>query len=1396
MRRKYAMSELMDKITLVQKQVGCTILEAKKYIELAEGDVDIAVALYYEANPTAKKEEPKEESQPEVKEELEAKPEEAPQEEAPVSEPAPVRRRRRRFPFFIFIIVGAVIALILSYAVIIPKAMGAHAGKLIKEGKYDEAVTLLDKDFMKFKDEKMLALAEAGQSFQNGNYESGIGYIARNGGKVEVDLDPNGGYTSRTHQTIQYVQYIYKTQYILERAEKDGYRFVGWHLIDFEINVDSFSADIKLKAGYELEYYYIEYHDVNPYEYDYPDLYTIEDNLTLTSPTREGYIFEGWSINDYSGPIVQSIPAGTYGYLDLYAHWTPIAFRVNLNADGGTLSQDYFDCYYGAFYELPIPTDKLNCYFDGWYLGDQKIENNAYWYWSTSSCELVAHWENYLTIKDGVVVNCLNTATNIEIPSDVTGIGGSAFSDCDRLETLVIPDGVTSIGEYAFYSCNSLKSVVIGSNVTTIGNYAFCFCNKLVSVIIPDSVTSMGEHAFYDCNSLKSVSLGSGLTTISPSAFQKCSSLESIVIPNSVVSIGNKAFEECSSLTSITLGNSLNEIGHYAFRGASLIKSIVIPDSVTSIGNGVFGGWSSLESITLPFVGMSASSTSYAYSLFGYVFGGDEFSGGVKTIQQYSNESNASFYIPHKLQTVTITGGNLGFGAFSNCNYLTSITLPNSVTSIGACAFKGCSSLTSLDIPNGVISIGQSAFADCSSLTGITLPNNLTSIGANAFANCKLFTSIVIPSNVTSIGAGALSGCSALESITIPFIGSSTSTYSSSGSFGYIFGTTPYDGASATRQYSDSTSFVEYYIPDSLTTVTVAGGKIGYGAFYNCTKLTTITLGDNVTSMGDYAFYNCSSLRDINMGSGITTLGKYTFANCSDLRTITLGSGLTNLGTYTFNDCSRLKTIVLSEGVTKLNNTLFTGCSALETINIPNSVVSVEDDTFPEPKGLNATNYDHAFYLGNESNPYLLLLYASQTYITSCEVHPNCKFIYNGAFKGCTNLTSLVIPDNVQYIGYGALEGCNSLASLTIPFVGATANENAGPNSCLGYLFGKNGSYGNIADQYYSATEHEEYYLPASLTSVTVTGGKVNYGAFSNCAFLEEVNLGANVTSIGANILYGCKALKKLSVTSISNLYLGEYFGKTEYVGSTKVTQNNVDYYIPSMLNEVTVLKGTIKTNAFANLTMLKTVTIGSEVTSISSAAFRGCSYLKTLTIPFIGSSNSSSGGYSSTVFGYIFGTTEFDNATATKQYYKSGSYSTFYIPNSLTSVTVTGGKLYYGSFNNCTHLDNVTISSGVGSTEDSDNVFSGCTYLSKVTIEGGVTNIGSYCFNNCTYLSTLYLPSSITNIEGYAFNNCGLITINYDGIKGSWNVITKNSNWNTSGHVAYIECTNGTITL
>ena len=353
--------------------------------------------------------------------------------------------------------------------------------------------------------------------------------------------------------------------------------------------------------------------------------------------------------------------------------------------------------------------------------------------------------------------NC-SGLTSITIPNSVTSIGNAAFRGCSGLTSITIPNSVVSIGYDAFYGCSSLTSFTIPNRVTSIGNDAFNGCSGLTFINIPNAITSIGNAAFSGCSGLTSIDIPNAVTSIGNAAFRGCSGLTSIIIPNSVTSIGNAAFSGCSGLTSIIIPNSVTSIGNAAFSGCSGLTSITIPNSVTSIDSNAFNesGW------------YNAQPSGLLY-LDNWLLGYKEIvpTGAIDIKDETKGIANYAFYNCFGLTSITIPNSvvSIGYDAFYGCSSLTSFTIPNRVTSIGNDAFNGCSGLTSIIIPNSVTSIGNAAFSGCSGLTSIIIPNSVTSIGNAAFSGCSGLTSITIPNSVTSIGDYAFSRCSGLADV-------------------------------------------------------------------------------------------------------------------------------------------------------------------------------------------------------------------------------------------------------------------------------------------------------------------------------------------------------------------------------------------------------------------------------------------------------------------------------------------------------------------------------------------------------------------------------------------------------------------------------------------------------
>lgn len=253
---------------------------------------------------------------------------------------------------------------------------------------------------------------------------------------------------------------------------------------------------------------------------------------------------------------------------------------------------------------------------------------------------------------------------------------------------------------------------------------------------------------------------------------------------------------------------------------------------------------------------------------------------------------------------------SIGYHAFAGCvTTLTSIVIPNSVTSIGEGAFLYCNSLASIEIPYSVTSIGLEAFYCCSILTNIKIPYGVESLEEYVFNGCVSLASIEIPDSVTSIEDAAFSHCSSLTSIEIP--NSVTS-----------IGSTAFFGCS---------SLTSIEIPNGVT-------SIMDGTFNGCSNLTSIEIPNSVTSIEESAFYNCSSLTSIELPGGVTSIEQRTFYNCRSLTSIEIPDGVTSIGLEAFYRCNSLESITIPSNVTSIDGNAFYECNSLMSINFGGTV--------------------------------------------------------------------------------------------------------------------------------------------------------------------------------------------------------------------------------------------------------------------------------------------------------------------------------------------------------------------------------------------------------------------------------------------------------------------------
>ncbi len=436
-----------------------------------------------------------------------------------------------------------------------------------------------------------------------------------------------------------------------------------------------------------------------------------------------------------------------------------------------------------------------------------------------------------------VIQKYVGNETDVVIPDTIMDekvkyISGSAFEDCDGIESVRIPEGVLGIGSHAFSSCTNLKTVNIPKGVTELDS-TFYGCESLVEIAIPEGVKTLGR-TFEGCSNLSEVSIPKSATSLI-GTFYNCTSLESIYIPDSVTYM-SQAFRGCTNLKTVNIPKGVTELDS-TFYGCESLTKVAIPEGVKSL-NYAFKGCSSLTEITI-----SESVTSLKAAF-------------------YDCTRLESIYIPDSVTYMS--------EAFRGCTNLKTVNIPKGITELDW-TFFGCESLTQITIPEGVERLSYT-FEKCSNLAKITIPESVTSLNS-AFAYCTSLTSVEVPDGVTSI-LGTFGGCTNLNSVTLP-----DSIVDMGASF---FDCTSLEEIDLPNnvQYLDSAfngclNLRHVEVPETVTTMK--------GAFSNCTSLTSATVKSWESSLDcTSAFYNCASLISVVFECDYIRpeMDEYTFYGC------------------------------------------------------------------------------------------------------------------------------------------------------------------------------------------------------------------------------------------------------------------------------------------------------------------------------------------------------------------------------------------------------------------------------------------------------------------------------------------------------------------------------------
>jgi hypothetical protein len=606
---------------------------------------------------------------------------------------------------------------------------------------------------------------------------------------------------------------------------------------------------------------------------------------------------------------------------------------------------------------------------------------------------------------------CVNLHT-VNIKNTISTINDNTFKNCISLKSINIDNVLNSVGSNVFENCKSLTNIVFSEGVTSIGKSCFKGCAKLNSVTLPKNIKELPEYCFYDCESLEFIDIPEGVTTLNKYAFNKVDgisaniplTLNKIIIDDtsfygykeieswyfndlyikdidvyfnidwynkySTIAVGKckNLYVNNELLTTYTFPDTLSEIKRGLFIGCQCIEEITFPNNTFIIKTGAFSNCKNLSILNNFDKCNTAYEGAFSYcdlntiDLSNFTEIPNAFIAGNKNITTLTIPDTITtipgyaFYKCSNLQSITLSNSitTISYCAFRECINLQEIYIPETVTLIGESAFSGCKNLNNINIEN-VIELKSNVFENCTNIQTINLNDSITTLGIKIFYGCKNLRTINTE-NIITIAQEAFDYCESLETLNIskdcnirydiistkkiaPFIGCNNLNIvldEENPNYSII------DGFFCTKDGSQilccAKPMEECIIPNTITSIMV-------GAFQN-RNFSSIKFGDGVEAIPYSLCKNCENLTNIDFNN-INTIYNSAFEGCISLEEITFTKNvvfdtLSNINDKnTFKDCVNLKYVNFSNEQTTLYLDIFDNCSSFTDLYISEYVTSI-----------------------------------------------------------------------------------------------------------------------------------------------------------------------------------------------------------------------------------------------------------------------------------------------------------------------------------------------------------------------------------------------------------------------------------------------------------------------
>lgn len=670
---------------------------------------------------------------------------------------------------------------------------------------------------------------------------------------------------------------------------------------------------------------------------------------------------------------------------------------MTVNISSSEKREKYRDRKYDYFYDCPIKT---------LYLG----RNLKYDY------------SNSISIYKGAIYRPWDTETRASAP----------FANSTTLTNVTVGPKVTFVYDHLCDGCNDLSNVVLGSALQSINDYAFANCIKLLSITYPASLDSIGNYAFSGCKILSSTSFQESSDhelKIKDASFKDCVALSEVRFPGQLSLLGDNTYQGCTALKDVVF--SKNEqyqpaltIGSYTFAQCSLINTFFFPSRLTSVGNFAFTKCYRLTNLTFEdsneaiWLGSGAYYNNYngkndddyddVYKPLFYNCPLTSLYMG-RNIDYTSDYGRAPFCKQHILTdvrfsqagTVTYCKDNLLYKV-NNC---ASLTLPESLTSIGDETFAGMSKLRSIVIPNSVTAIDYSAFEDDTALESVRLSTSCPYLPKYMFSGCSGLKTITIPAVVNKMNDKMFTNCTSLTTVIFDDAPEMIDMgYGSSEENNGLFRDCPIETLYLGRRLSyntDQPSRSPFYSIAELKNLTL--GKylkvVDKYMFSYCTGLENVYIPDNITSINMWGFRGCSALKSVRFSENLSQIRDYGFSECASLDNVTFPASMTSTSDNSFSNCSSLRNLDLGKNLLVIGPSAFENDSILSGVNIPETVYGLGVGAFKNCVSI----------------PYVKIPKGALTTVSK------------ESFKGCNGIEWISLSENITSLGENAFEGCTGI---------------------------------------------------------------------------------------------------------------------------------------------------------------------------------------------------------------------------------------------------------------------------------------------------------------------------------------------------------------------------------